>query len=157
MQKLADRSQRLLYENRGTNDNAQMVVAGHKSLQQVPASFLDVHPSIFRSAEKIIARGSIDQTFSNVPADTVAVGEVSVLADEMRDLAAQGPQEAWLPDIYHFSSIGLSADDRYAVPTPRRTPFIPSSPRVSETETFNFAHGALSMDLVEETSYMAWF
>lgn len=156
LQKLADRAQRLLYENRSTNDNTQNANADHDVPQQLPASFLNVHSSILQSA-RIVRRMPLDQSFLNAPASAVADSEPMVVMDEMEERATEGPQEAWLPDIYHFSSVGLSADDRYAVPTPRRTPFIPSSPRVSENQNFNFAHGALSMDLVEETSYMAWF
>lgn len=75
-----------------------------------------------------------------------------------------------LPDIYHFSTVGVGVEERYSF-TPLATtvlqqhrqqqqqpqnPFVPSSPRIAEDEKFNFDHGALTADL-EETSYMAWF
>lgn len=69
-----------------------------------------------------------------------------------------GPSDTWLPEIYQFSSIGLSLDDRYATPsTQPPTPFVASLPRVAESKAFNFDHGDLTVGLVEETSYMAWF
>lgn len=64
----------------------------------------------------------------------------------------------WLPDIYRYSSVGLGLGDRYQVPFPQPpTPFVPSLPRVAETKDFNFDYGDLTVGLVEETSYMAWF
>jgi hypothetical protein len=68
------------------------------------------------------------------------------------------PSDTWLPDIYQFSSVGLSLDDRYAIPsTQPQTPFVASLPRVAESKDFNFDYGDLTVGLVEETSYMAWF
>lgn len=64
--------------------------------------------------------------------------------------------DAWLPDIYQFSSVGLGTEERYTFASAQPTPFIPSLPRVGQNESFNFDHGALTADL-EETSYMAWF
>ncbi|KAF7767920.1 transcriptional regulator family: Fungal Specific TF [Agaricus bisporus var. burnettii] len=68
-----------------------------------------------------------------------------------------------LPDIYHFSSLGVGVEGRYSF-TPatsmqqqqKTNLFVPSSPRIGEDEKFNFDHGALMAEL-EETSYMAWF
>lgn len=68
------------------------------------------------------------------------------------------PSDTWLPDVYRFSSVGLGLDDRYKTPIPQpTTPFVPSLPRVAETKDFNFDYGDLTIGLVEETSYMAWF
>lgn len=70
-----------------------------------------------------------------------------------------------LPDIYHFSSMTDSIDEKHnfqflTVPVSSarqvRNLFVPSSPRIAEDEKFNFDHGALMSEL-EETSYMAWF
>ena len=68
-------------------------------------------------------------------------------------------QNTWLPDLYRFSSVGLtlSVEERYTFASAQPTPFIPSSPRVAEDKNFNFDHGALTTELVEGTSYMAWF
>lgn len=62
----------------------------------------------------------------------------------------------YLPDIYHFNSNGVALDERYTFAQKQPTPFMPSSPRIDEHETFNFDHGAITAEL-EETSYMAWF
>lgn len=74
-----------------------------------------------------------------------------------------------LPDIYHFSSMGVGVEEQYSFTSLAATVlqqhrqqqqqqnlFVPSSPRIAEDEKFNFDHGALTADL-EETSYMAWF
>lgn len=68
-----------------------------------------------------------------------------------------------LPDIYHFSSMGVGVEGRYSFTPATSTQqqqksnlFVPSSPRIAEDEKFNFDHGALTAEL-EETSYMAWF
>lgn len=65
-----------------------------------------------------------------------------------------------LPDIYHFSSMGVGVEGRYSfTPAATQQPqnlFVPSSPRIAEDEKFNFDYGALTAEL-EETSYMAWF
>jgi hypothetical protein len=63
-----------------------------------------------------------------------------------------------MPDIYQYASAGVGVEERYtgAQAQTQPTPFIPSSPRVDQNDTFNFDHGALMVDL-EETSYMAWF
>ena len=68
--------------------------------------------------------------------------------------------DSWMPDIYRFSSVGLGLEDRYSIPSPQvpvTAPFVPSLPRVTETKDFNFDYGDLTVGLVEETSYMAWF
>lgn len=67
------------------------------------------------------------------------------------------PAESWLPDIYKFSSAGLGLEDRYNFFAHLGRPFVPSSPRIAETKDFNFDHGDITVGLVEETSYMAWF
>jgi hypothetical protein len=61
-----------------------------------------------------------------------------------------------MPDIYQYTSVGVGVEERYTGAQAQPTPFIPSSPRVDQNDTFNFDHGALMVDL-EETSYMAWF
>lgn len=70
---------------------------------------------------------------------------------------SQPVHNPWLPDLYRFSSAGLSMEERYTFASAQPTPFIPSSPRIAEDKNFNFDHGALTTELVEETSYMAWF
>ncbi|KAL0581180.1 hypothetical protein V5O48_000870 [Marasmius crinis-equi] len=67
----------------------------------------------------------------------------------------------WLPDIYSFNSVGVGVEDRYGgstaeFATAQPTPFMPSEPRVTKMDQFNFDHGALMTEL-EETSFMAWF
>lgn len=61
-----------------------------------------------------------------------------------------------MPDIYQYAIAGVGVEERYTGAQAQPTPFIPSSPRVDQNDTFNFDHGALMVDL-EETSYMAWF
>ena len=56
-------------------------------------------------------------------------------------------QNTWLPDLYRFSSVGLSVEERYTFASAQPTPFIPSSLRVAEDKNFNFDHGALTYRL----------
>ena len=78
-------------------------------------------------------------------------------SDQHNTVPAVVVQNRWLPDLYRFSSVGLSVEERYTFASAQPTPFIPSSPRVAEDKNFNFDHGALTTELVEETRYMAWF
>lgn len=67
-------------------------------------------------------------------------------------------EDTWMPDPYNFNSNGISVEERYtgvarAIPTP----FVPSSTRVLEDETFNLEHGALNPNLVLDSSiFMAY-
>ena len=58
-------------------------------------------------------------------------------------------QNTWpgLLDLYRFSSVGLSVEERYTFASAQPTPFIPSSLRVAEDKNLNFDHGALTYRL----------
>ncbi|KAJ7510220.1 hypothetical protein B0H11DRAFT_2216027 [Mycena galericulata] len=75
--------------------------------------------------------------------------------------------EVWLPDVYHFASMGVGIDERCCIgggnsgegsfASAQPTPFIPSEPRIAANDAaFNFGHGALIAELAD-TSYRVWF
>lgn len=148
MEKLADKSRRSYMQNRpsptpGDNLGQQLT---HQPTNGLPPSFSDAHPILVGYAENL--RFTSPARMPDLaPMNTYRQSHYRTTADP------QG-SESWLPDIYHFSSIGLGIDERYATSQP--TPFTPSSPRVAENDSFNFDHGAFNFDLTE-TSYMAWF
>ncbi|KAF8158547.1 hypothetical protein B0H34DRAFT_709315 [Crassisporium funariophilum] len=149
MQKLVERSRQVLSQSHGT-DSSHMSHAGNSQLQPtLPSSFDNVHTRISQYAERIEARSVSQAMDLTKPA--------RCLLNMNTDLASPPLQDSWLPDIYRFSSVGLGVEERYTFASAQPTPFIPSSPRVAENVKFNFDHGALTIDLVEETSYMAWF
>ena len=148
MQKLVEKSRRILHA-----ETAHAVYAGFpspvsQSSVLLPASFNHIHEIISQYAERVESRSgmgfmtSSDLTPFKTPSDHHNTPSV---------------QNTWLPDLYRFSSVGLSVEERYTFASAQPTPFIPSSPRVAEDKNFNFDHGALTTELVEETSYMAWF
>ena len=146
MQKLVEKSRRVLHA-----ETAHAVYAGFPSpVSQpvLPASFNHVHELISQYAARIESRSVMQGMGFMTSSD---------LAPFMTSTEAPSVQNAWLPDLYRFSSVGLSVEERYTFASAQPTPFIPSSPRVAEDKNFNFDHGALSTELVEETSYMAWF
>jgi hypothetical protein len=166
MQKLAEKSQRVLLKWHGSEKASQMSYAGYPQPRpSLPASFSNVHEFIAQSAERIAVQSSAPPAPGNnatSPRGSLAhqpTGLASTSGDiaSSSDLDPATVQETWLPDIYHFSTLGLGVEERYTFASAKPTPFIPSSPRVAENENFNFDHGAMSMELVEETSYMAWF
>uniref|UniRef100_D8PXF1 Zn(2)-C6 fungal-type domain-containing protein n=1 Tax=Schizophyllum commune (strain H4-8 / FGSC 9210) TaxID=578458 RepID=D8PXF1_SCHCM len=67
-------------------------------------------------------------------------------------------EDAWMPDPYNFNSNGISVEERYTgVARAFPTPFVPSSSRVLDDETFNLEHGALNPNLVLDSSiFMAY-
>lgn len=142
MQKLMDKSQRVLLQQHGSSTSPAAYAEYPQPQPNLPSSFNGVHNVISQAAERVKDRVGVkgvgaDNSLSRSPQSSLATSSALV-------------QETWLPDIYHFSSLGLNVEERY-------TFFVPSSPRVAEDEKFNFDHGALSSRLVEETSYMAWF
>jgi len=159
MQKLAEKSQRVLLKWHGAEKASQMSYAGYPQPRpNLPASFSNAHEFIAQSAERIAVRwsGAATDVFSTSPRGSAAMSTSGDIANSSNlDLATV--QETWLPDIYHFSTLGLGVEERYTFASAKPTPFTPSSPRVAENEKFNFDHGAMNMELVEETSYMAWF
>ena len=146
MQKLVEKSRRILQA-----ETAHAVYAGFPSpVSQpiLPASFNHIHEIISQYAERVESRSGMGFMTSSdlVPFKT-----------STSDHSTPSVQNTWLPDLYRFSSVGLSVEERYTFASAQPTPFIPSSPRVAEDKNFNFDHGALTTELVEETSYMAWF
>jgi hypothetical protein len=147
MQKLLEKSRRILHA-----ETAHAVYAGFPSpVSQpiLPASFNHIHEIISQYAERVESRSGMGFMTSS---DLVPFKTSSTSGDRIPSV-----QNTWLPDLYRFSSVGLSVDERYTFASAQPTPFIPSSPRVAEDKNFNFDHGALTTELVEETSYMAWF
>ena len=143
MQKLVEKSRRILHAETA---HAHAVYAGFPnpvSQPILPASYNHIHEIISQYAESRSGMGFMT-TSDLAPFKTANDHSPSV-------------HNAWLPDLYRFSSVGLSVEERYTFASAQPTPFIPSSPRVAEDKNFNFDHGALTTELVEETSYMAWF
>lgn len=147
MQKLVEKSRRILHA-----ETAHAVYAGFPSpVSQpvLPASFNHIHEIISQYAERVESRSS---GMGFMTSSAIGPFKTSSSSDH-----APPVQNTWLPDLYRFSSVGLSVEERYTFASAQPTPFIPSSPRVAEDKNFNFDHGALTTELVEETSYMAWF
>jgi hypothetical protein len=156
MQKLLEKSRRVLHAE--TAHNAYAGFPSPVPQPVLPASFNHVHELISQYAARIdsssrsLMEGMSFMTSSDlVPAAYMTSNETGAVQQQ------QQQQNTWLPDLYRFSSVGLSVEERYTFASAQPTPFIPSSPRVSEDKNFNFDHGALTTELVEETSYMAWF
>lgn len=147
MQKLLEKSRRILQ-----SETAHAVYAGFPSpvTQPIlPASFNHIHEIISQYAERVSG-------MSFMTSSDLSPFKTTTTSDHSNTPSVQN-NNAWLPDLYRFSSMGLSVEERYTFASAQPTPFIPSSPRVAEDKNFNFDHGALTTDLVEETSYMAWF
>ncbi|KDR82363.1 hypothetical protein GALMADRAFT_57068 [Galerina marginata CBS 339.88] len=146
---LAEKSQRVLFHRHNAEASSMECAEYPQPQPSLPPSFDNVHCLISQAAERIEARSIAKAVNTKGP---------PLRGSQLAAVAPSKPvQESWLPDIYHFSTLGLNVEERYTFASAQPTPFIPSSPRVAETEKFNFDHGALSLDLVEETSYMAWF
>ena len=144
MQKLMEKAKRTLF-HRHTDLSA--INYGHYPRRQpeLPPAFIKAHALIIQTAEKIET-----QTLSGSE-------DSDLVLPQSGETPGFSTQQAWLPDIYHFSSLGLDVEERYSFALTQPNPFIPMSPRVGENEKFNFDHGELSSELIEETSYMAWF
>lgn len=150
MQKLVEKSRRVL---QGT---AHVVYGGFPSPVSMPrpvlpTSFNHAHEIISQYAERVESR-SIMQGMG-----FMASSDLGPFMTSNDSSSSRYVQNTWLPDLYRFSSVGLSVEERYTFASAQPTPFIPSSPRIAEDKNFNFDHGALTTELVEETSYMAWF
>ncbi|KAF9561089.1 hypothetical protein CPC08DRAFT_664768 [Agrocybe pediades] len=148
MQNLIKKAQRTLLAHRkvetsGTTHTRYSIVQ-----PELPPPFKNAHSVVKQIAEKITIQDGIRG---------VNEGSSSHQSQSHEGASSEIQQEPWLPDIYHFSSMGLSVEERYSFALAQPTPFIPASPRVAENETFNFDHGELSSNIIEETSFMAWF
>jgi hypothetical protein len=153
MEKLADKSRRHFLQNRSSptpGDGSNQQLTHLQPVDKLPTSFSDAHPTLIGYAEqlKFTSPARIPEIIS-APMNTYRQSHYRSTADP------QG-SDSWLPDIYRFTSVGVGVEERYAYASPQPTPFTPSSPRVAENESFNFDHGAFTIDLAE-TSYMAWF
>ncbi|KAJ3507044.1 hypothetical protein NLJ89_g6525 [Agrocybe chaxingu] len=147
MEKLLDKSKKVLMKSHAAESNRSY--AGYPQPQPtLPPSFQNSHSQLTQYAERIAARSPLRDT---------DMADGSQGAAPSTDPAGNKQEPTWLADIYHFASIGISVEERYGFASTRASPFVSSSPRIAENETFNFDHGALTRDLVEETSYMAWF
>ena len=166
MQKLVEKSRRILHAETATHAHA--VYAGFPSpVSQspvlLPASFNHIHEIISQYAERVESRsgmGFMTTSSSSSSQSDLFKTSSTTTSDHHQHNSGVIPdvvQNTWLPDLYRFSSVGLSVEERYTFASAQPTPFIPSSPRVAEDKNFNFDHGALTTELVEETSYMAWF
>ena len=164
MEKLTDRARRIFLSTNSPSASSahngqpayQNLAAGYPTAQpppdQLPESFSNVHHHLVRYAEQI--------KFTTAPNpyhlhhQTTNLLPYPLPVSSETDPRAVG--ESWMPDIYQYASAGVGVEERYTCAQAQPTPFIPSSPRVDQNDTFNFDHGALMVDL-EETSYMAWF
>ncbi|KAF8895147.1 hypothetical protein BD779DRAFT_1608834 [Infundibulicybe gibba] len=146
LDKLAGKSRRIYlhWRNNRAHDTDVTMSSGQQILSP---SFTGVHHALTRYAEQICDTATTQDV---APASSNPHSPQSHLVPPIH------VSDAWLPDIYRFNSAGVGIDERYSFASARPTPFIPSSPRIDENETFNFDHGALTADLAE-TSYMAWF
>jgi hypothetical protein len=123
--------------------------AGHPQL--LPPSFMNVHSSLSRYLEQIIATHPMQ-----IPDFTLLTSNIRQPPRQYIQPSGTARSDEWLPDIYRFNTVGVGVEERYTVALAQPTPFMPSEPRVAENETFNFDYGALTSGLTE-TSYMAWF
>jgi len=161
MQKLAEKSQKVVLKWHGPEKASQKSYDGYPQPKpSLPASFSTAHKLIAQSAERVAVRSSTGLAtaldFVTLPRGGSSHQPTSLVSTSSAS-NLDPATETFLPDIYHFSTLGLGVEERYTFASATTTPFIPSSPRVAENGNFNFDHGAMSMKLVEETSYMAWF
>jgi hypothetical protein len=175
MEKLTDRARRLFLQSHSAKPSSassvhhgqtgcQGSIANYYSSSQslpnlLPKSFSGVHPYLVRYLEQIRLPAAPHPYLLHHPTATHGLYShpqpgIPLPASSETDPRAAG--ESWMPDIYQYASVGVGVEERYTRAQAQPTPFIPSSPRVDQNDTFNFDHGALVVDL-EETSYMAWF
>ncbi|CAK5284132.1 unnamed protein product [Mycena citricolor] len=141
MEKLADKARRACSQV----SNSVTLPSTSSIRTQLPAAFRGAHPTLARYAEEM--------TFAKTH------------GPPLKD-AVHAPNESWLPDVYHFGTLGIGIHERYRADegstsedtfaSAQPTPFMPSEPRIDASDSFNFDHGALTAELAE-TSYMAWF
>lgn len=113
------------------------------------AAFAGAHGELGRFAETLLTPISYN------PAEMVPIEHQQPLAGRQRGAR---DEDTWMPDPYNFHSNGVSVDERYTgIARPAPTPFVPSSTRVLEDETFNLEHGALNPNLILDGSiFMAY-
>lgn len=140
IQRLTEKSQRTLAGQHIANDEHV-----HAPYAQLPPALANAHAQLAQAAEAIAARAQ--------PA--VGISMHTALADRVPDGA--NAQEAWLPDIYHLGSPGLSGTTERCAGAVALTPFFSAPPSVAEDRIFKFDDGELSVGLLEETIHMAWF
>ncbi|TFK23393.1 hypothetical protein FA15DRAFT_670507 [Coprinopsis marcescibilis] len=164
MQKLAEKSRKTLTQSQPSKYPDGASYARHSEVRHMPACFKHAHPYLSQQAERILASNSNSMSSLNLILDRGPSAEFPNPSSSSASAVPAGQgvgvqKDSWIPDIYRFASLGLSLDDRYApgYAASQPTPFVPSFPRVSETKDFNFDHGDITVGLVEETSYMAWF
>ena len=165
--KLAEKGRAILRQLSSTS----IPLIGNPYPATLPQSFAQAHSFLGDRAERMglnastnrprgIGSSPVTSTNSSQTTETRSASPISPSSLE----ATIGPADS-LPDIYHFSSVVDSVDERHqfsflAAPVSStrriRSLFVPSSPRIAKDEKFNFDHGALMSEL-EETSYMAWF
>jgi len=166
--KLAEKGRAILRQS----SSASTPLIGNSYPVTLPRSFAQAHPFLGDRAERMGLNAPTDRprgigsspvTCTN-PSQTTETRSASPVSPSSLEATSTGPADS-LPDIYHFSSVVDSVDERHQfsllaapVSSTRRTRslFVPSSPRIAKDEKFNFDHGALMSEL-EETSYMAWF
>ncbi|KAF9453101.1 hypothetical protein P691DRAFT_659182, partial [Macrolepiota fuliginosa MF-IS2] len=144
----------------------------------LPPSFEQAHRVLSERAERmrltapvIRARGG-GGGGSSGPASSSVASSSTAPSKSTTPSSTTGSIPDSLPDIYHFSSMGVGVEKWYKFSHLGESPqhqlqqqqqqqqrenlFVPSSPRIAEDQKFNFDYGALTAEL-EETSYMAWF
>lgn len=145
MQKLMEKSQFTLA--------GRHIISGDDAPHpQRPPSLASAHTQLTQASEASVRRE---------PAAGHAMNVTSVLTDsgvsESAPSASADAQEAWLPDIYHLGSPGLSGTTERCAGAVALTPFFSAPPSVAEDRIFKFDDGELSVGLLEETIHMAWF
>ncbi|EAU85818.2 hypothetical protein CC1G_05035 [Coprinopsis cinerea okayama7 len=173
MQKLIEKSRKALLHHQpssmypsSSTSPAEMGTSytRHSEPRPLPTPFKRAHPFLIGKVETILSSMAASGSSATTP-PTTSTSSLNRILDRgppppeppTRRSNSLPPPESWLPDIYKFSSLGLGLEDRYNFASSQPTPFTPSSPRVAENKDFNFDHGDITVELVEETSYMAWF
>lgn len=153
MLKITEKARRTLLHSHGAEPYVFTSSSNGPSHPVVlPASFNGVHAVLLQCAAKVVTRSPVQPSSSTIGPEPLLQPE-SVFTPS----TSNKETETWLPDIYHFSSVGINMEERYNFASPKPMPFIPLSPRVGEHDQFNLEHGAMTAGLVDEASYMAWF
>ncbi|KAF9005439.1 hypothetical protein BDQ17DRAFT_1399143 [Cyathus striatus] len=146
MIKLHDKSRRILVQaaSPGLSEHS-----GYSNKGPLPKSFNNVHPFLANFAEQVQSTSSMSAKSTDY-----LTGPASFFPPKSLQIP-DSSSEVWLPNVYRFCNTAMDTETRYPAAATPPTPF--ATPRVTETDTYNFDHGALTPCAIEETGYMAWF